>query len=123
MVSIAFLSGEGLASLLFGQRDISRSQALVYALAGVTSIATGLLNWSILSPKKTMGNEKAKVWIGMLHSKLVLTVLLLTPLFEKLTNIQISISTKAAGIILMISMASYMRFYREDAQLEHQKQI
>ena len=116
MLSIAVLSGETITSYVLGKanRPSSSSGAILFSLAGVAAIVTGLLNWSLFKPKQIMEKNDAKRWIGVLHSKLLVTIVLFTPI-PRLLGVEISDAVKFYAVVGMMIVAAYMRYFREAA--------
>lgn len=115
MLSISILVGQTITNALMPSQELTRQSAFLFATAGVISIATGIINLFVLKPKEIMRKKDASKWIGMLHFKLLLTVVLYTPLLPKVFNIRIPGEVKAGVIVLMVIFAAYMRYFREAA--------
>jgi hypothetical protein len=117
ILSICILTGETIGSTLLPARvsTTSKLPALVYALAGIGSIVTGLINWYLFKPKQIMFKKAASRWIGILHFKLTFTILVFTPLLPRAFGIEVPHQIKTALILLFVVLAAYMRFWREAA--------
>ena len=72
-------------------------------------MVSGFANTFILKPKK-MG-EKRKLWVGYHHLKLLLTLILYTPIGKMFGGSLITL--RMWWMISIILVAPYMRFYRE----------
>jgi uncharacterized membrane protein YuzA (DUF378 family) len=61
-----------------------------------------------------MDKNDAKRWIGVLHLKLLVTIVLFTPI-PRLLGVEISDAVKFYVVVGMTIVAAYMRYFREAA--------
>jgi hypothetical protein len=119
MLSIAILSGETILNYLLGRptrpAPSSTYTAVLFAGAGAAAILTGIINWVLFKPKSIMERKDAKVWVGILHTKVVVTLLLFTPITKNVVGVEVPDAIKFYGVLGMVVAAAYMRFFREAA--------
>jgi Na+/H+-translocating membrane pyrophosphatase len=113
MISIAILSGETITNYFLGQR--TNSSPMLFAAAGIAATITGLVNWYVFKPKTIMNKQDAKLWVGILHTKLVVTLVLFTPIAQKFIPLDILQKVKFYTVIAMTVVAAFMRYFREAA--------
>lgn len=72
----------------------------------------GFVNTLLLKPKENM-KQQAKFWIGFHHVKLLLGVIILTPLLGMVASQGTVNYVRFVFVLLNLIVSPFMRFYRE----------
>lgn len=80
----------------------------------------GFVNTFLLKPKDNM-KEQAKFWIGFHHVKLLLSIIILTPLIQMMASASTVSTVRVLFVAFNLFVSPFMRFYREFYTQKHQK--
>lgn len=78
------------------------------------------MNTFLLKPKDNM-KQQAKFWIGFHHLKLLLGVIILTPLLGMVASPATVNHVRFAFVLVSLLVSPFMRFYREYHTEKHRK--
>ena len=81
-------------------------------IAGSNHHYAGTVNSIILKPKDNM-KQQAKPWIGFHHLKLLLSIIILTPILGLAVSPANVNHTRFGFVLLNLIVSPFMRFYRE----------
>ena len=89
------------------------ANAYYYTWIGL-SFAAGFVNFFILKPKEKL-KEDRKLWIGLVHTKLVVGILIFTPVLQAIGGYsdKTYVAIQFYFLILFLIVSPFMRFYRE----------
>ena len=105
-----FLGGEYIANKDSSFKTIGH-------IAGIVSVLSGLVNWYFLKGFKQKSDPKSfKLWTIIVHSKLLLSLITLTPLIKFIASDPSTIlKIRLVAIIIFISFSPISRLIRETA--------
>ncbi len=112
---VCALSGKVIYDYLFPvDVESSKGSNIFSAVCGVLLIIAGFVNTFLLKPKENL-KEKRLFWIGLSHLKLVISLIVLTPLFSKITGVsnQTNKAVKFYVVVAFLIISPVLRFYRE----------
>ena len=115
---MGLIMGDALSTYLVGKSGTDNpkiSPVMLYSGCGIITMVTGLFNWILFAPKKTMKPGNAKMYTAMVHSKLLVVLLIYTPISKKFMDEAMLVQVKAAVTFGLVLLAAKMRFYREES--------
>ncbi|KAM3130139.1 hypothetical protein pb186bvf_017742 [Paramecium bursaria] len=117
MFSVITLGGKIVYEYLFPCQAIDSTFQWIVS---ILLIISGFSNLYILKPKTTMF-EQSTQWIGIVHLKLLTSILLLTPILGYAIDNPINIQFWL--VLLWLIVSPYLRFYREKWQEYYQANL
>lgn len=88
------------------------AMGIILMVAGTQISNVGFVNTFILKPKEKMQGD-AKLWIGVHHTKLLLSSIILTPLLNFICSAQSAPTVRFYFVLFLVFLSPFMRFYRE----------
>lgn len=122
VIPVSLLSGQIAYTTLFLNEEKGESSSrekAFYAICGVLLILSGLVNSHILDTSKMAPRSTFHFWIQLVIGKLIVSVLLFTPFYNKFVVPLLHVSQKQAkqvqvgALLVIFCVSSFLRFYRE----------
>jgi hypothetical protein len=109
------------ADLTRDQQNFHMIAGIVLMIAGKIFLILGFVNTFLLKPKETM-KQQAKFWIGFHHLKLLLSIVILTPLIGLLAQPSTVNTIRFSFVLILLIVSPFMRYYREYHTEKNRKQ-
>ncbi|CAD8158165.1 unnamed protein product [Paramecium octaurelia] len=116
--TVTILSGNIIWKYLFTSQNEDPSKLIQWILSFIM-ITSGFINTILLDPNNKM-KQQSKQWIGMMHTKLVLSIIVMTPIFNQIVDDHLALEIRFVFIVFWILISPFLRFYRE-AWSEHHR--
>ena len=89
-------------------------------VSGIGILVSGIINWWFLRNFKGQGTEQTKqnfkLWTALVHSKLLFTVLVFTPIAKMFMDDSLTLKIRLAASLFFIVGSSVARYLREATQ-------
>jgi len=114
--SLALLSAAIFVSIVIEKPsdNLKMASTIMGIGSGVGLVVSGLVNWYLLKSFKPNSHPRAfKIWTGVIHTKLLLTLIVFSPLPKLLFSNQLTGIFRAVFIGLFILGSPFIRATRE----------